>query len=105
MVQEKGLPAELSKILSGYSWNKITIGQSESTVYRMSGLRRNFYLKMQPLDAVEHLSSEKERLEIRFLEDFGRNRTLDALLFLNCTSSDFRGHTVPYLLQNTSTSL
>lgn len=56
------LPEELSKLISGYEWQRITLGLSESQTYLLSGASSNLYIKIQSLAAAESLHCEKERL-------------------------------------------
>lgn len=62
-MQEFILPENLSKMTKGYTWRRITIGQSESKTYLLIGTSFNLYLKIQSLTAVESLLNEKERLK------------------------------------------
>ncbi|MDR6881512.1 APH(3') family aminoglycoside O-phosphotransferase [Bacillus sp. 3255] len=56
------LPDELAAKIGGYSWQRITLGQSQSRTYRLTGEGPDMYLKIQSLTAVESLVGEKERL-------------------------------------------
>ncbi|MZQ83500.1 APH(3') family aminoglycoside O-phosphotransferase [Paenibacillus sp. 5J-6] len=56
------LPAELSQLLRGYEWQRITLGLSQSQTYLLSGASSNLYIKIQSLTAAESLYWEKERL-------------------------------------------
>ncbi|UOQ87200.1 APH(3') family aminoglycoside O-phosphotransferase [Gracilibacillus salinarum] len=58
----KGLPDRLSKKVEGFSWKQMTIGCSEAKTYFLQGPAYNQYLKIQPANAVENLSDEKDRL-------------------------------------------
>jgi aminoglycoside phosphotransferase len=61
-MQDMKLPAELSKLISGYEWQRITLGLSQSQTYLLSGVTSNLYIKIQSLTATESLHREKERL-------------------------------------------
>ncbi len=57
------LPSSVAHKTIGYSWEKITIGESEASTFFLRGNKNNLYLKVQPNNAVENLHHEKERLE------------------------------------------
>ncbi|NOV00094.1 APH(3') family aminoglycoside O-phosphotransferase [Paenibacillus planticolens] len=61
-MQEIALPADLSQLTNGYTWQRITLGLSQSRTYLLTGASSNLYLKIQSLTEVESLLSEKERL-------------------------------------------
>lgn len=61
-MQDMKLPAELSNLISGYEWQRITLGLSQSQTYLLSGASSNLYIKIQSLTATESLHREKERL-------------------------------------------
>jgi aminoglycoside phosphotransferase len=61
-MQDIKLPAELSKLINGYKWQRITLGLSQSQTYLLSGASSNLYIKIQSLTATESLHREKERL-------------------------------------------
>jgi aminoglycoside phosphotransferase len=110
------LPMTLFKLLRGCHWERITIGHSESKTYFLTGAKRNFYLKVQPLTAVEGLFSEKERLEwlkgklpvpeIVYYErdDVQEYLLLTELKGMNASDSSF-GTKLPQLMQQLAVGL
>lgn len=56
------LPQELQKIISGYDWQEITLGESGAQVFFLQG-KHNFYLKTAPIPPEFSLLPEKQRLE------------------------------------------
>ncbi|UOQ50135.1 aminoglycoside 3'-phosphotransferase [Gracilibacillus caseinilyticus] len=59
----KDMPDRLSKRTEGFSWEQMTIGRSEAKTFFLQGSTYNQYLKIQPVNAVENLSDEKDRLQ------------------------------------------
>lgn len=61
-MQDIRLPAELSRLVNGYEWRRITLGLSPSHTYLLTGASHNLYIKIQSITAAESLHREKERL-------------------------------------------
>lgn len=59
----KEVPHGLAELIDGYSWEQITIGQSDAMTFLLKGHIYNQYLKIQPNHSTENLYHEKERLE------------------------------------------
>jgi aminoglycoside phosphotransferase len=58
------LPANLTQLISGYSWETKTYGFSTSEVFLLTKPgTENLFLKMAPLSAEQFLLAEKQRLE------------------------------------------
>lgn len=59
----KEVPQGLAKFTNGYTWEQITIGQSDAMTFLLKGSINNQYLKIQPNNSIENLYQEKEKLE------------------------------------------
>ncbi len=62
-MQEIILPNQLSKMINGFDWERITIGHSESKTFLLKGNLYNLYLKVQSLTATERMVNERMRLD------------------------------------------
>ncbi|UUZ89362.1 aminoglycoside 3'-phosphotransferase [Paenibacillus sp. P25] len=58
----RDIPQALAERTRGYSWEQITLGMSEASVFRLQDDGNTYYLKIQPNRAVEHLWQERDRL-------------------------------------------
>ncbi|KKI94109.1 hypothetical protein WQ54_00795 [Bacillus sp. SA1-12] len=57
------LPNKIAELVEGCTWERITIGQSESKTFVLQSDKTNQYLKIQSLAAIECLADEMERLK------------------------------------------
>lgn len=57
------IPMKLAVLLEGCTWEQITLGKSKAKTFHLKGHSENQYLKIQPVDALEPLQNEMERLE------------------------------------------
>lgn len=58
----KEMPSNLVILTEGYSWEQVTIGQSEADTFLLKGPNHRQYLKIQPVHSRESLQDEKEKL-------------------------------------------
>lgn len=59
----QSVPKKLERIITGYTWQQVTIGHSEASTFLLKKENHSLYLKTQAINAIEPLQIEQEKME------------------------------------------